>query len=109
MITLPSAEQIKSFTEDQIKSLPDFFDLDQINPGSFAKKTWAKAGPSLVFIVGVDGNTVYWNWANPFNGCINTEGWASNVRKVTGLVYKNGYCYTPETTNPQDNSFLIQK
>ncbi len=104
-IFLPTPEVIMAFSKDDVNALPNYYDLDNIKVGGFAKKGWLKAGNSLVFIMGIDGNTVYWTWANAFNGYISADGWASNVKRWESIA---GSGWTVYSENRQSNAFLIK-
>ena len=98
---LPKAAEVMAFSQEQINALPFFYDLDKIKEGGFAKRTWAKAPASLVYIARIDGPHVYWAFANKLNGIINlANGNASFV--ISGHYAWGDKYYTPRTTNPEN-------
>lgn len=84
MLQLPTSEQVKSFTQEQIESLPSVPDVLNLPKGSFGKLTWRKAKSSLVFItrnevVEGTGCSFAYVQCNPFNGHVATQEWASSA------------------------------
>lgn len=103
-VKLPTVEKVKSFTQEMIDKLPRYDDIENLKAGDFARYGWMRAPNSLVYILHVDPFTVYYQWANAFNGYVDPkEGYAASIRKSD-----TGNFYYSSGANLQDNSFLIE-
>lgn len=84
--TLPTQEQVKSFTQEQIEALPRWNEHDKIQLNSFAKATWMKAPSSLVYIINKDTNDIAYVNCNRHNGVISKYFYAGMtfLRSIAG-------------------------
>ncbi len=72
---------IMSFTDEQVNALPTYTDKDKLKPGDFAKMTWMKAKPSLVYIVRNDPKSTDLSYCNcnRYNGHFDGKGYSCTV------------------------------
>lgn len=71
-------------SQEQIELLPYYNEMDKVQLGGFAKKTWALAPSSLVIIIRKDNcNLAYMN-ANKFNGVTSDKCYA-------GMIFEREY------------------
>jgi hypothetical protein len=78
---------------EEIEQLPNWYELDKIKAGDFAKRPRYKATSSLVYILKNEGTTV--NFAFLSSGVVNVIGYSANVIKEEtqeGISWKVTEC-----------------
>jgi hypothetical protein len=79
-----------------INALPNYYEADLLSAGSYAKRTFTKAAPSLVFIEKINMHesrelaTVYWHDMNTFNGT-HGQSWATTCVLKEVAMRKSWY------------------
>lgn len=88
---LPTIEEVRSFSKEQISNLPDWYDHSKIKVGQFAKYFYPKAGFSLVYILGVKGSYISFVHCNLSTGLV-----SDHFKDVYSSLEKDDHYTGPE-------------